>query len=92
MGFMSEFSGKDIEEVREDLDRTRYFTPNQAIEYGLIDKVITKGLNVMEVQDYERLLAQQQSQYEAAGVPMPGTEQQGDDRLSHADKGTRPGQ
>ena len=31
MGFMSEFSGKDMEEVREDLDRTRYFTPNQAI-------------------------------------------------------------
>lgn len=87
MEFMSDFSGKDIEEVRKDLDRTRYFTPNQAIEYGLIDKVITKGLNVMEAQDYERLLAQQQSQYEAAGVPMPGSEQP-NERLSHADKGT----
>jgi ATP-dependent Clp protease protease subunit len=88
MGFMSEFSGKDIDVVRKDLDRTRYFTPNQAIEYGLIDKVITKGLNVMEAQDYERLLAQQQAQYEAAGVPMPGQEQQQNDRSSHADKGT----
>jgi ATP-dependent Clp protease protease subunit len=88
MGFMSEFSGKDIDVVRKDLDRTRYFTPNQAIEYGLIDKVITKGLNVMETQDYERLLAQQQAQYEAAGVPMPGQEQQQNDRSSHADKGT----
>lgn len=88
MGFMSEFSGKDIDVVRKDLDRTRYFTPNQAIEYGLIDKVITKGLNVMEAQDYERLLAQQQAQYESAGVPMPGQEQQQNDRSSHADKGT----
>ena len=85
---MSECSGKDIDVVRKDLDRTRYFTPNQAIEYGLIDKVITKGLNVMEAQDYERLLAQQQAQYESAGVPMPGQEQQQNDRSSHADKGT----
>ena len=34
MGFMSEFSGKPIEEVKKDLDRRRYFTPQQAIDYG----------------------------------------------------------
>jgi len=88
MSLMAEFTGKKIEQVREDLDRTRYFTPNQAIEYGLIDKVITKGLNVMETRDYERLLAQQQAQYEAAGVPMPGQGGQQEERRSHADKGT----
>ena len=88
MDLMAEYTGKDGEMVRKDLDRTRYFTPNQAIEYGIIDKVITKGLNVMEVRDYERLLAQQQAQYEAAGVPMPGQGGQQEERRSHADKGT----
>ena len=53
MGFMSEFSGKPIEEVTKDLDRRRYFTPNEAIEYGLIDKVIKKGSDVFERKDYE---------------------------------------
>jgi len=86
MDFMAEFSGKDPQLVRKELDRTRYFTPNQAIEFGLIDKVITKGLNVMEQQDYERLLAQQQEQYAAAGIAPPGA-QQDESRMSHADKG-----
>jgi len=53
MGFMSEFSGKPIEQVKKDLDRRRYFTPQQAIEYGLIDKVIQKGSDVFERKDYE---------------------------------------
>jgi len=87
MDFMAEFSGKDPQVVRKELDRTRYFTPSQAIQFGLIDKIITKGLNVMEQRDYERLLQQQQDQYAAAGVAPPGSQQQDDSRMSHADKG-----
>ncbi len=31
---------QDIERVHTDMDRDRYFTPEQAQEYGLIDKII----------------------------------------------------
>ena len=33
-------TGQDIEKVHVDMDRDRYFTPEQAQEYGLIDKII----------------------------------------------------
>jgi ATP-dependent Clp protease, protease subunit len=33
-------TGQDIERVHSDMDRDRYFTPEQAQEYGLIDKII----------------------------------------------------
>jgi ATP-dependent Clp protease protease subunit len=36
----SEHTGQDIERVHQDMDRDRYFTPEQAKEYGLIDKII----------------------------------------------------
>ncbi|GAC1318443.1 MAG: ATP-dependent Clp endopeptidase proteolytic subunit ClpP [Thermoleophilaceae bacterium] len=33
-------TGQDIERVHQDMDRDRYFTPEQAQEYGLIDRII----------------------------------------------------
>jgi ATP-dependent Clp protease protease subunit len=36
----SQHTGQDIERVHADMDRDRYFTPEQAEEYGLIDKII----------------------------------------------------
>ena len=67
MGFMSEFSGKPVEVVKEELDRRRYFTPQQAIEYGLIDRVIQKGTDVFEKRNYEaELMASQAGQRGAA--------------------------
>ena len=35
-------SAQPYEKLVEDADRDRWFTPQQAVEYGLIDKVITK--------------------------------------------------
>ena len=35
----AEHTGKPIEEVLDALERDRYFTPDQAAEYGLIDRV-----------------------------------------------------
>jgi len=61
-GFMRQFTGKSEETIREDMGRTKYFTPEAAIEYGLIDKVITKGANIAENKNYELILAQQQAQ------------------------------
>ena len=33
-------TGQSIEKVHDDMDRDRYFRPDQAVEYGLIDRVI----------------------------------------------------
>jgi ATP-dependent Clp protease protease subunit len=36
----AQHTGQDIDRVHADMDRDRYFTPEQAQEYGLIDKII----------------------------------------------------
>jgi ATP-dependent Clp protease protease subunit len=33
-------TGQSIEQVRRDMERDRFFKPDQAVEYGLIDRVI----------------------------------------------------
>jgi ATP-dependent Clp protease protease subunit len=33
-------TGQSEEQVHRDMDRDRYFTPEQAVEYGLIDRII----------------------------------------------------
>ncbi|HNR63959.1 MAG TPA: ATP-dependent Clp endopeptidase proteolytic subunit ClpP [Thermotogota bacterium] len=35
-------TGKTIEAIEQDTNRDRYMTPEEAIEYGIIDKIITK--------------------------------------------------
>jgi ATP-dependent Clp protease protease subunit len=34
-------TGQPVEQVHEDMDRDRFFTAEQAVEYGLIDQVLT---------------------------------------------------
>jgi ATP-dependent Clp protease, protease subunit len=36
----AEHTGKATEEVRTDMERDRFFTAEQALEYGLVDKVL----------------------------------------------------
>jgi len=40
-GILAENSGQDIEKVKKDCERDYYMSAAQAVEYGLIDKVIT---------------------------------------------------
>jgi ATP-dependent Clp protease protease subunit len=35
-------SGQDVEQVMRDIDRDRFMTPEEAVEYGLIDQVLTR--------------------------------------------------
>jgi ATP-dependent Clp protease protease subunit len=35
-------SGQSVEQVHEDMERDRYMTPEQALEYGIIDRVLTE--------------------------------------------------
>ena len=37
----AEHTGQSIEQVHDDMDRDRYMTPAEAVDYGLIDRVIT---------------------------------------------------
>lgn len=37
---LSKHSGQSIEKVKEDCDRDNYMSPEEALEYGLIDKII----------------------------------------------------
>ena len=39
-GLMAEHTGQPIEKVAEDTDRDYFLSPNEAVEYGLIDKVV----------------------------------------------------
>jgi len=56
---IARFTGKEKDEVRQDIGRDRYFTPEQAVEYGLIDSVVGAGANVqMQSKDYEAMLKQ----------------------------------
>lgn len=60
--FMSKFTGRDQDEVRKDVGRNRYFTPEQAIEYGIIDRVVAPSDEVaIERRDYEGMLRASQS-------------------------------
>ena len=34
-------TGKPVEQIHQDMDRDRFFTADQAVEYGLIDQVLT---------------------------------------------------
>jgi ATP-dependent Clp protease protease subunit len=36
----SEHTGQTFEQVRKDMDRDRYMKPDEAVEYGLIDRII----------------------------------------------------
>ena len=35
----AEHTGRSVEQIGEDLERDRFFTPDEAVEYGLIDRV-----------------------------------------------------
>lgn len=42
-GLIAQHSGRTLAEIQRDWDRDRWFTPEQAREYGLIDHVITQA-------------------------------------------------
>lgn len=37
---MAHFTGKDYATVRKDMSRNRYFNAQQAVDYGLVDRVL----------------------------------------------------
>ncbi len=56
-------AGREKEQVRKDIGRNRYFTPPQAIEYGLIDRIVQpEDAVAIEEKNYELLLQQANAQ------------------------------
>jgi ATP-dependent Clp protease protease subunit len=41
-GIYAKHTGQDLETLHRDMERDHYFTPEEAIEYGLIDRVIDR--------------------------------------------------
>jgi ATP-dependent Clp protease protease subunit len=41
----AEHTGRPVEQVREDLERDRFFTPDEALDYGLVDRVFVDRQN-----------------------------------------------
>jgi ATP-dependent Clp protease protease subunit len=39
---ISRHSARDVEQVMQDIDRDRFMTPEEAVEYGLIDEVLAR--------------------------------------------------
>jgi ATP-dependent Clp protease protease subunit len=33
-------TGKSIEQIHDDMDRDRFFTAEQAVDYGLVDRIV----------------------------------------------------
>jgi ATP-dependent Clp protease protease subunit len=55
--YLTEFTGKEEAVLRADIARTRYFTPQQALEYGLADKVVNpQSGGLADKKDYEAML------------------------------------
>ena len=57
--FMSKFTGRDKEEMRKVVGRNRYFTPEQAIEFGIVDRIAQEQM--IEKRDYEGMLRASQA-------------------------------
>ena len=42
-------SGRDIEQVVQDIDRDRFLSPEEAVDYGLADQVLPTRLDALPV-------------------------------------------
>jgi ATP-dependent Clp protease protease subunit len=43
---IAEHTGQSVEQIEEDSERDRWFTAEQAREYGIIDNVITRRSSI----------------------------------------------
>ncbi|GAB2558839.1 ATP-dependent Clp protease proteolytic subunit [Kribbella endophytica] len=43
---LADRTGQSVERITEDFDRDRWFTPEQALDYGIVDRVLTQPVSV----------------------------------------------
>ncbi|KAM0007235.1 putative endopeptidase Clp [Helianthus debilis subsp. tardiflorus] len=59
--------GKPKDEIRNDIMRPKYFQAQDAIDYGIADKIISSRDNAFEKRNYDEILAQSKAARRAAG-------------------------
>ncbi|XP_022927727.1 ATP-dependent Clp protease proteolytic subunit-related protein 1, chloroplastic [Cucurbita moschata] len=60
-------TGKPAEEIAKDIQRPKYFNPQEAIDYGLVDKIISSRDSAFEKRNYDDMLAQSRAMRKGAG-------------------------
>ncbi|KAE8702216.1 ATP-dependent Clp protease proteolytic subunit-related protein 1 [Hibiscus syriacus] len=63
-------TGKTKEEIEKDIQRPKYFQAQEAIDYGLADKIIDSRDAAFEKRNYDEMLAQSKAMRRAAGGPQ----------------------
>ncbi|CAM8899230.1 unnamed protein product [Rhodiola kirilowii] len=65
---LSKGIGKSKEELAKDISRPKYFRAQQAIDYGIADKIIDSRDSAFEDRNYEQLLAKSKAMRRSAGA------------------------
>ncbi|XWS54689.1 hypothetical protein CRYUN_Cryun10bG0111200 [Craigia yunnanensis] len=60
-------TGKTKEEITKDVQRPKYFQAQEAIDYGLVDKIIDSRDAAFEKRNYDEMLAQSKAMRRGAG-------------------------
>ncbi|EOX98458.1 ATP-dependent Clp protease proteolytic subunit [Theobroma cacao] len=60
-------TGKTEEEIAKDVQRPKYFQAQEAIDYGLVDKIIDSRDAAFEKRNYDEMLAQSKAMRRGAG-------------------------
>lgn len=63
--------GKPKDEIRKDIERPKYFQGQEAIDYGVADKIIDSRDTMFERKDYDQMLAQSRATRRGAAGPTP---------------------
>ncbi|KAL4555858.1 hypothetical protein LXL04_038490 [Taraxacum kok-saghyz] len=59
--------GKPKDEIRKDVQRPKYFQAQEAIDYGVADKIISSRDNAFDKRNYDEILAQSKAARRGAG-------------------------
>ncbi|TXG64140.1 hypothetical protein EZV62_011134 [Acer yangbiense] len=62
-------TGKPKEEIAKDIQRPKYLLAQEAIDYGIADKILDSTDIAYEKRDYDKLLAQSEARSKSAGDP-----------------------
>ncbi|KAF3435542.1 hypothetical protein FNV43_RR22631 [Rhamnella rubrinervis] len=60
-------TGKSTEEIAKDVQRPKYFQAQEAIDYGIADKIIDSQDSAFEKRNYDEMLAQSRAMRRGAG-------------------------
>ncbi|GMY38672.1 ATP-dependent Clp protease proteolytic subunit-related protein 1, chloroplastic [Fagus crenata] len=65
---LSKGIGKPKEEISKDIQRPKYFQAQEAIEYGIADKIIDSRDNAFDRRNYDEILSQSRAMRRGAGA------------------------